>query len=226
MKIIHGKEVFTTVEELVDPQYTALVLIDIQNDYITPGGAWDVLGDKFILGQFVPNTKRVLDTARHNNILIAHIQFTVHADYVAESPAFLRSRLIRKGDKYDDSNDKTPYCIDGTWGWQIIDELTPQPNEVVIKKHRPSSFIGTNLDLILRSNDIRGVVLVGLVTQGCVLATANDTQAFGYCPVILRDCVVSHKPILHDAALLVMSGDKDVVDSGEVIKVWGENDLH
>ncbi|MFC1941857.1 cysteine hydrolase family protein [Chloroflexota bacterium] len=221
MQIINGKEVFTNIEELADPKYTALILIDVQNDYISRGGIWEGLGEKFTLGQFVPNIKRVLDAARNSDILIAHIQFTVHPDFMAESPAFLRSRLIRSGYKSEDSINKLiPYCVDGTKGWQIIDELAPLPKEIVIKKHRPSSFIGTNLDVILRSNNIKSVVLVGLVTQGCVLATANDAQAFGYCPIVLRDCVISHKPILHDAALLVMSSDKDVVDSEEVIKVW------
>jgi len=224
MQVINGKQVFTTIEELVDPKYTALLLIDIQNDYITRGGIWGESGEQFVLGQFVPNIKRVLDAARHSDILIVYLQNTIHPDFMAESPASLRSRLIRLGYEGDDSTKKLiPYCVDGTWGWQIIDELAPLPNETVIKKHRPSSFMGTSLEMILRSNDIKSVVIVGLVTQGCVLATAIDAQSFGYCTIILRDCVVSHKPILHDAALLIMSGDKDIVNSGEVLKVWDKN---
>ena len=224
MLVINGKEVFTTIEELVNPKYTALLLIDIQNDYIMPGGTRDKLGDSFELRQFVPHVKRVLQAARHSDVLVAHVQFTMHPDFAAESSASLRSRLLRRSYKSGDSIDKlVPYCIDGTWGWQIIDELAPLPNEIVIKKHRPSAFIGTSLDIILSSNGIKSVVIVGLVTHGCVLATVIDAQAFGYYPVILRDCVVSHKPVLHDAALLVMSGSKDLVDSRQVLEVWNKS---
>ena len=226
MEVINGKEVFTTIEELVNPKYTALLLIDIQNDYITPGGIWGEKGNKFVLGQFVPNVKGVLEAARRSNILVAYAQLTIHPNFMAESPASLRSRLIRIGYQSGDSIDKlVPYCIDGTWGWQIIDELAPLTNEIVIKKHRASAFIGTSLDMIFSSNGIKSIVIVGLVTNGCVLATAIDTQSFGYYPIILRDCVVSHKSILHDAALLVMSGSKDVLDSREVLEVWDKGIL-
>ncbi|MFC2016704.1 cysteine hydrolase family protein [Chloroflexota bacterium] len=226
MQVINGKEVFTTIKELADPGYTALLLIDIQNDYITRGGIRGGLGDQFVLGQFVPNVKRVLEAARHSDILIVYLQFTMHPNFMAESPASLRGRLLRMGYKNGDSIDKlVPYCIDGTWGWQIIDELAPLPSETVIKKHRNSSFIGTSLDMILSSNGIKSVVIVGLVTHACVLATAIDAQSFGYCSIILRDCVISHKPMLHDAALLVMSESKDVVDSREILKVWDKGTL-
>jgi nicotinamidase-related amidase len=221
MQLVNGKEVFTTLEELVNPKYTALLLIDIQNDYITRGGVWDKLGYSFELGRFIQNIKRVLESARHRNILTVHMKFTTHSDFMDESPAFLRSRLVRFRDESGSSKSKlVPYCVEGSWGWQIIDELAPLQNEIVLKKYRPSSFLGTPLDTILRSNDIKSLVIVGLVTHGCVLATAIDAQAHEYCPIILSDCVVSHKPRLHDAALLVMSGDKDVEDSKEIIRVW------
>lgn len=226
MQIIYGKEVFTTIEELVDPKHTALLLIDIQNDYITSGGIFSKLGYQFELIHFIPNVKRVLDAARNSNIFVVHVQYTLHHNFMADSPASLRSKLVRIGYKSGDSIGKVvPYCIDGTWGWQIIDELAPLPNETVIKKHRYSAFMGTSLDMILSSNGIKSVVIVGLASNGCVLASAIDTQSYGYCPVILRDCVLGRNSVLNNAALTIISAIEDVVDSREVLSVWDKDTL-
>ncbi|UCG65917.1 MAG: cysteine hydrolase [Deltaproteobacteria bacterium] len=223
MLVINGKEVFNTIEELVNPKYTALLLIDIQNDYVTPGGYFDKMGFSSALREIVPNIKRVLEAARHSNVLVIHVQMTFYPDRMAESPAALRGRMLRIGYKSGDSAQKLlPYCIDGTWGWQIVDELAPLPNEIVIRKHRGSAFVGTDLDMLLRSNGISAVAIVGLVTHGCVISTTIDAQFFDYYPVILRDCIGSHKAPLHDAGLVIMSNSRDVVDSRQVLEVWDE----
>lgn len=222
MQIVNGKKVFTTLQELTEPKHTALLLIDIQNDYISPGGVWAKTGEKFELGQFVPNVKRVLDSARRNGVMVVFMQFTTHPNFIEESPASLRGRLLRAGDQNGKHGDLTSYCIEGTWGWQMIDKLTPLPGEFVLKKHRLSSFYGTSLDIILSSNGIKSIVIAGLVTHGCVLATVLDAQPMGYYPVLLRDCIVSHKPQLHDAALFLMSESKDVIGSKELLAVWGD----
>jgi len=82
--------------------------------------------------------------------------------------------------------------------------------------------MGTNLDMVLRSNSIKSVAIAGLVTQGCVMAAVNGATFFEYYPILLRDCVASHKSRLHDAALLVMSEAHDVADSEEVLEVWNK----
>lgn len=223
MLVVNGREVLTSLEELVNPRQTALLLIDLQNDYIMPGGYFDKQGWTSALRQAIPQVKRVLEAARHSDVLVVHVQKTLYPDFLAESPVALHRRLLRQGYRSVDSVDKLlPSCIEGTSGWQIIDELAPLPNEVVVKKHRPSAFVGTNLDIILRSNNIKSVIVVGFVTQGCVMATANDAMAFEYYTVVLRDCVASDKRRLHEAALLIMSHVKDIADSKEVIEIWSK----
>ena len=222
MLIIGGKEVFTTIEELVNPKHTALLLIDLQNDFIMPGGYLDKLGrDTSTLRGIVERVRRILEVARRSDVPVVHVQMTLYPKFLSDSPAFLRARLLLTGCKDSSSVENLPpLCIEGTWGWQIVDELRPLPSEVVVKKHRPSAFIGTNLDMILRSNGIKSVTIVGVVTHGCVMATANDASFFEYYPILLRDCVASHKPELHEAAFLIMSQAKDLVDSEEVLEVW------
>ncbi len=128
---------------------------------------------------------------------------------------------MRRGPKSSDFIEKlSSPCIEGTWGWQIVEELAPLPDEVVIKKNRSSAFVGTNLDMILRSNGIKSVALVGVSTSGCVMATAYGALFSEYYPVLLRDCVASTKAESHDAALLIMSGAMDIADSEEVLEIW------
>jgi len=222
-----GKEVFTTLEEIVNPMHTALVLVDLQNDFMTPGGTSDKQGRGVsVLRKILPNVRRVLDAARDNGVLVVHVQMTLYPDFVTESPVALRGQLLRMGYQNGDAVDALlTYCIDGTWGWQIVDELAPLPNETRVKKYRQSAFIGTNLDMILRSNGIKSVVVAGIVTQGCVLGTATDAVFFDYYSVILRDCVSNRDADIHEAALRVMSCSKDVTDSEKVIEVW-ENSGH
>ena len=223
MLVIDGKEVFTTIEELVNPKYTALLLIDLQNDYVSTGGYSNKLGrDLFAIRQVVQPVMRVLQAARDCGILIVHIQMTFYSGSLAESPVSLWQRMGGlSGHKKSDSVKRLmPVCIDGTWGWQIADGLAPLPKEVIVKKHRPSAFVGTDLDMILRSNNIKSVAITGVLTAGCVLATAIDASFFNYYPVILRDCIAGTQPELHDAALLIMDRITGVAASTEVLEVW------
>jgi nicotinamidase-related amidase len=222
MLTVQGKEIFTTIGELVDPRYTALLLIDIQNDYIAPGGYFDKMGnDLSAVRQLVPRVKSVLEAARRSNVLVVHVRKTLYPDLLAESPCNLRSRLVRLGDDSTDYSKKLlPYCIDGTWGWRTVEDLSPLTNEVVVRKHNTSAFASTTLPVILKSNDIKSVVISGLATNGCVLATALDAPCNGYYAVVLSDCVASTRGVLHDAALSIMSQCIDVVNSGQVLDVW------
>ena len=77
MLLVNGKEVFTTLEERVNPKHTALLLIDLQNDFVMPAGYFGKLGwDVSPLRQIVPRVRRVLQAARHSGVLIIHVQMT------------------------------------------------------------------------------------------------------------------------------------------------------
>lgn len=234
MITIDGREVFTTLEELVNPEYTALLLIDIQNDFCSPGGYFDKMGiDVSVLQQVPSRLRPVLEAARHHGVLVVHIQHTCYPRRMAESGAWLRQiynqrfadrqRLVEaKGlRKVEESAELLlGFTLEGTWGWQEVPEIAPEPGEVIIKKHRSSAFIGTDLDMILRTNGIKSVVSAGFITEGCVESTARDAVFFDYYSVVLRDCVATPTRQIHDAALLVMSYRLDVVDSSKVMKVW------
>ena len=242
MQLINGKEVFTTLDEIMRPEHTALLLIDLQNDYMKPGGTYHEKGEEspkpygpipFVysssFSEIIPSVKSVLDAARRLNILVVHLQMTFYPNSLAESPVEIYRQLkkLKRGNHPEDIAGKlTPYCIHGTWGWQIIDELAPKANELVVLKHRSSAFVGTNLDMLLRSNRIKSVCITGVVSTGCVLSTAIDAGFYDYYCVVLEDCVAGRSgrsPDQHVAALSIMSGRGDVSKSEKVLEIWERN---
>ncbi|MBI2854118.1 MAG: cysteine hydrolase [Chloroflexi bacterium] len=216
---MNAKRVPLSVEEILEPGRTALLLVDIQNDYAMPGGYLQKQGyDITSCNQIIPRAKRVLDAARRAGVLVVFAQMTYYAEPLAESPSLLRTRMKRAG--ATSPNGLPPSCIEGTWGWQIVEELKPLPGEIIIRKHRNSAFHGTDLDLILRSNGITSVAVTGVVTNACVLASFIDCSAFDYFAVLLKDCVASTRREMDEAARLIMGNGGDVLDSDEAIRIW------
>ncbi len=200
------------------------MLIDIQNDCCSPGGGSDKTGaDMSLLGQVTHRVKPVLEAARQCGILVVHIQQTHLSIYLAESGAWLRMRYnIHKRAGSEAADLHLPLVVEGTWGWQEVDEVAPRPGEAMVRKHRSSAFIGTDLDVILRSNEIKSVVCVGVVTEGCVESTARHAQFCDYYSILLQDCVGTSKAEIHEAALLVMRTRLDVIDSSKVLNIWAK----
>lgn len=104
--------------------------------------------------------------------------------------------------KYDREFDKrTPHCIDGTWGAEVISELAPLEEDYCIKKRRFSGFFQTDLDLVLRELDVRTVVVTGVVTNICVRSTCHDAFFLGYNVVVPEDCVRATGPREQESTL-------------------------
>lgn len=218
-KMVFGKEVFTMLEEMVVPAHTALVIVDPQNDFCSPGGCFDKLpdSDMSLVKPFIENTARLLSAARRANVMVIFTKATNYPGGVYKSAP----DLARKTEYLDP--DAPLICAYGQWGDEIIDELKPLPDEVVISKNRHSSFAGTHLDLLLRSNGIKTVIVTGIATERCVLATVTGAIAHDYYVVVPKDCVASPKLDVYDAALLVMSANlmKDEFTTSErIIKAW------
>jgi nicotinamidase-related amidase len=217
---IAGKQVFTTLEELVDPAHAALLVVDMQRDFCTPGGAFDKLGvDISMYPAMVPRLARLIDGARAAGVPVLYIQMTVLPGRISDSPAQIRFnlRLHLGSDGVIEPLDYTP---DGSEGQQIIPELAPRDGDVVIKKYRSSAFWGTNLDMLLRANGIKTCLVAGCTTEGCVESTARDAMFSDYYVVIPEDCVASDDRAQHDASLLLMRHRFDLATSDAILGVW------
>jgi nicotinamidase-related amidase len=217
---VEGKQVFTTLAELVDPGHTALVVVDMQRDFCIPGGAFDKLGvDISMYPPMIPRLARLIDGARAAGVPVIYIQMTVLPGRRSESPAQIRFNLrLHLG--AEGVVEPLAYTPDGSVGQEVIPELAPQDGDWIVKKYRSSAFWGTNLDMLLRSNGIRSIVVSGCTTEGCVESTARDGLFADYYVVVPEDCVASDDRAQHDASLLLMRHRFDLASSEEILAEW------
>src|SRR5215472_14340879 len=104
---------------------------------------------------------------------------------------------------------------------EIIAELKPQPQDIVFQKRRPDAFVGTDFDLMLRSNGIKTIIIGGVATEGGVEGTARSARNLGYDVVILKDGVGSRNRELHDMALKLMEQTFfEVTTASEITAIW------
>lgn len=215
MREIAGRQVFDTLDEIINPRHTALLVVDMQNDFCEPEGVFGKSGaDTARIRQIVPTISSLLEVARTAETKRIFMRHTHESDLSNLSPA----RLSFYAMLYGGAN---PYhVIRSTWGHQIIDDLCPQPGETTIDKGRSSSFTGTNLDMVLRSNGILSLLVTGMATHACVESTARDAGFFDYYVVVAKDAVADYRADLHEASLLTLSQRVILVDSSEIIGRW------
>ena len=217
---VGGKSVLTELHELVDPSRTAVVVVDMQRDFVEPDGLFGSLGlDLEGYAEMRPRLRALLDAARAAGVRILHLRNTSLPDGASDSPAQIRFNM-RMHEAARAGGPPLSYTVPGTDGYEFVDDVGPRPGEVVVQKYRSSGFWGTNLDLVLRSNGIETVIVCGCTTEGCVDSTARDAMFSNYYVVIPRDCVASDDRAQHEASLLLMQHRFDVVSSEDVTALW------
>ena len=213
MKEIHGKLVCETLEEVLQPDGCAVIVIDLQNDMMRPEGKIAQAGnDMSGMYRILPRCAAFIEDVRALGVPIVHIETITLPDGRSDSPSWLRAKgaMVRTGD----------FCIEGSWGAEICEEVAPLPGEPVITKHRSSAFRGTDLDLVLRAMGIRTVVIIGEQTPGCIEATFRDAAYHDYYNVLVEDCVAAFDEAQHEASLLIQRARHDVCMAEEVLAVW------
>lgn len=212
-------EVLSTLAAKVHPGHTALVLIDMCNDFLSPEGKTAVRGGRSLehARRVIPVMRRLLDAARAAGVLVVHAQHTTLPEHRSDSGPWLDARSRA-------TFSVTDLCVQGSWGQQIIDELAPTGTDVVVQKYRYSAFAGTNLDLVLRSAGVRTVVCAGVSTNVCVEATAREAFSADYYVVLPEDACGSWSPDLHDAALETARHRYAVVcGTDDLTAIWEEH---
>ncbi len=192
MSVAKGRSL--SFAERVDPESTALIIIDVQNDFCLPGYAVGKLGES--LDAMPPMLKALgglLKAGRDCGVFIVHVRASY--DDVAISPPLAEQYGRRR---YFDG-----LCLEGSAGIEFVDLVRPREgdNETVITKHRYSAWWGTELDILLRANGIKSVVVCGVVTEGCVESTARDAFFNDYYVVAAMDCCASISQGRHEGAV-------------------------
>jgi biuret amidohydrolase len=173
---------------------TALIIIDMQRDFVEPGGFGEALGnDVSPLQAVIEPTKRVLDAARASGLLVVHTREGHRPDLADLWPAKHdrgEGDLLRIGDE----GPMGRLLVRGEKGHDIVPELYPEPGEPVIDKPGKGSFYATDLEVILRQHDIRTLLVCGVTTEVCVHTTVREANDRGFEAVVLSDCVGSYFP--------------------------------
>lgn len=217
MRVVSGMRVYEALDEIVEPRRTALLIIDMQNDFYSPDGVRGRMGyDLSLIGAIQPRLKDVLEAARATGVTVVFLQNSRLPDGRTDSGAWIRGQVKRLG-----TDGFIPYTVQDTWGEEIIPELQPRDGEVVLRKFRSSGFHQTMLDQMLKSRGIETVVLSGVVTDGCVMSTWRDAGFHDYYAVVLEDCVASYTRQMHEAAMTLMRRG-EVVTSSEIIRLWSD----
>lgn len=216
MITVPGRTIYTTLEEIIDPRHTALLVLDVQNDFCAEGGLMHRLGkDLSMMKGMVDNVRRTLEAARAAGVLPIYIQNSWLPEHRAASGAWLRFTVVRYG-----MDPRQGCTVDGTGGPRSCPKWLRAPATWWSRRWRSSSIVGTNLDMVLRCNGIQTVVLTGDVTQGCVESTARDAAFCDYYVVVLEDCVATYDRELHEASLKVLRTRVDVARAEEVLALW------
>jgi nicotinamidase-related amidase len=178
----------------------ALIVIDMQRDFLLPGGFGESLGnDVSLLASVVPPLRRVLDAARSAGWTVIHTR-EGHRPDLSDLPAAKH----RRGKPSLRIGDPGPYgriLIRGEYGHDIVDELAPAPGEPVLDKPGKGAFYGTDLQEVLQANGITSLVVTGVTTEVCVHTTVREANDRGYDVLVLSDCVGSYFPEFQRVAL-------------------------
>ncbi|MDY6965621.1 MAG: isochorismatase family cysteine hydrolase [Halobacteriota archaeon] len=180
---------------VLDPSSTALIVVDMQKDFCYEDGALYV-GDQ--VKEIIPKIKSLIESAKAYEVPLI---FTKDW-HTPDDPEF---------------GVWSPHCIQNTEGVNIIDEL--YTDGYFVRKRRYSAFFGTDLDLYLRERDIRTLIIVGVVTNICVLHTAGDAASRGYEIVIPGDCVAALSEYDQEYALYHVSSifQGKITSSGDIV---------
>jgi biuret amidohydrolase len=183
-----------------EPPKTALVVIDMQRDFIEPGGFGAALGnDVSRLGAIVPAVRALLDWCRGHGIAVLHTREGHRADLADCPPA-----KQRRGGPTTRIGAKGPMgriLVDGEPGNEIVPALAPRAGEPVIVKPGKGAFWATPLDEILRWHGITHLLLAGVTTEVCVQTTMREANDRGYECLLIEDATESYFPAFKRATL-------------------------
>ncbi len=208
MKASRKPMLYKNLQEIVDPEHTAIVIWDVQSGLVSR---------IFNKEEFLQNLKSLIEAARNNDIPITYTKITPLPRHY-ESPW----RIYRSMKMYgvDDPDKLPPFMLPGSPESEIHSEVTPKDNDLIINKHSDSIFIGTHFENMMRNKGIDTILFTGLATEWGIDSSARDSSSRGFYTIVVEDCVSSPDKEMHKAALMSITRVCLVVPSHEIIKEW------
>jgi ureidoacrylate peracid hydrolase len=203
----------------LQPPHSALLVIDMQNDFIAPGGLVERSGRNVLAArQLAERLPAFVSVARRAGVLVVFVRNV----YSTELNTYLSdSWLEQAARKQSGGYTRFPVCAEGSWEGDFYGEIRPQPGDPVVTKHRYNAFHNTELDTILRANAIRTVVLTGVATDVCVGTTAREAFMRDYYAIMVDDGTATFS--LEDHAATLRNFDRyfgEVSTIAEISAIW------
>jgi len=213
MRRIQGIEVYDSLAEMAAPAHTAVLSVDIQNDFCHPDGHFARHGkDLSLTTRNLPTMVSFVREAQALGVPVIFIRQITMPGGHADSPAWLRF-------KTRDGKDPN-YTVPGTFGWNFVDGLEPGDNDTVVEKTRPDAFLNTPLDRVLKARGIETVVVLGVNTEGCVESTVRSASYRDYYTVVVEDALGSPSRERHEASLGLYRARYPIHTADEILTVW------
>jgi ureidoacrylate peracid hydrolase len=189
----------------IKPERTAVIVVDMQNAFVSPGGMFDLAGfDISGAASAIEANRRLLTACRSAGVKIVYLQMSYRPDLGdagdASSPNYhkeLGMVMMRQRPEL-----RGKLLIDRTWDWQIVDALRPEPGDTVVRKSRYSGFCGTDLETQLRAAGISHLLFTGVATNVCVESTARDAFFAEFFPILVADAMNHSGPDFNRQATL------------------------
>lgn len=200
-----------TLAQKVDPKHAAVLVVDVQNDFVAEGGWADRAGlERWHNEAAARRVPKFLLAARQAGVPVIFVQSTYDDIYVSDP---MLERNLRRGLT-------APRCVSGTWGAEFF-LVEPEPGEQVIRKHRYSAFVETELHTVLRRLGVKTLILTGVYTEGCVESTARHGYFLDYYVVMVDDCCGTTSEKIHRQALDRCERHFGIVAlSEEIAAIW------
>ena len=193
----------------VNPKYTALIVIDMQNDFCHPDGVYGKAKEQLstiglkpeLIGQIIPKVAELLEVAREVGLSVVHtkVERDPEVDKIDRIHSILPGTFAAMT-----TTTSGPPLVPGSWGADFVDGLKPLPDEYVLTKRGNSAFYMTDLELRLRRKGTRTVIIAGTVLYACVLHTAFDAFNRDFDVIITEDAVATWAPELKDPTFRIV----------------------
>jgi nicotinamidase-related amidase len=187
-----GREIPIGIEEILNPTHTAVLVYEMQNDFVSPGGACAARECRYEperVAKIIPPVHTLLGAARARGVPILYLRRTSLPDTLVRADSRVQAPVVATAGRLPPS-----VAVEGTWGWEIVDALKPSRGDVIIPIYRPDAFFGTALDPLLKRSGVKTVVFVGIDADRGGLSTLMRASYLGYFRVAVSDSMLSSKP--------------------------------
>jgi nicotinamidase-related amidase len=193
-------------------EHTALLIIDMQNDFCHPDGfnGGELNLDLTSIRAIIPSIQTLLEWSRNLGLTIIFTRES-HPPDLSNVTSSKQRRYTNAGSPIGATGKMGRFLVQGEKGVEIIEELCPLPQETQLDKPAHSCFVNTHLDHKLRSQNITHLIITGVTTQCCVLATYRHASDLGYYCLLLDDCCATFNSADHDATIRILQSEGGVL---------------